>query len=160
MAIILLNCSHWSREAQPPHRVDGGGANATFSSADLRQQMQEASTRQGVITETQGDAAKVIAASSRKLEAVYEMPFLAHTAIEPMNCTVHVRKDGCDVWVGTQVASRAQARAAAVTALPIDKVKVHNHLIGGGFGRRLDVDGSTQAATIAKQVDYPVKVDA
>ena len=135
-----------------------GGANAGFSSADLRQQMKEASVRPAVVAETQGEAAKVIAASQRKVEAVYEMPFLAHTTMEPMNCTVHVRKDGCDVWVGTQVVSRAQATAVAVTGLPLDKVKVHNHLLGGGFGRRLDVDGITQAVAIARQVDYPVKV--
>ena len=75
-----------------------------------------------------------------------------------MNCTVHVRGDGCDVWVGNQVVSRAQATAAQVTGLPPEKVQVHNHLIGGGFGRRLDVDGITQAVAIAKQVDGPVKV--
>jgi isoquinoline 1-oxidoreductase beta subunit len=78
--------------------------------------------------------------------------------MEPMNCTVHVRGDGCDVWVGNQVVSRAQATAAQVTGLPPEKVRVHNHLIGGGFGRRLDVDGIPQAAAIAKQVDGPVKV--
>jgi len=78
--------------------------------------------------------------------------------MEPMNCTVHVRKDGCDIWVGIQVVSRAQATAAQVTGLPPEKVQVHNHLIGGGFGRRLDVDGITQAVTIAKQVEGPVKI--
>ena len=85
-------------------------------------------------------------------------PFLAHATMEPMNCTVHVRKDGCDVWVGTQVLARAQATAAAVTGLPLEKVEVHNHLIGGGFGRRLEVDIVTQAVRIAQQVDGPVKV--
>ena len=89
---------------------------------------------------------------------MYEVPFLAHAAMEPMNCTVHVREDGCDIWVGNQVVSRAQATAAQVTGLPPEKVQVHNHLIGGGFGRRLDVDGITQAVAIAKQVDGPVKV--
>jgi isoquinoline 1-oxidoreductase subunit beta len=135
-----------------------GGANATFSSADLREQMKQASTGPAVVAQTQGEAAKAIAGSTRKVEAVYEMPFLAHTAMEPMNCTVHVRTDGCDVWVGTQVVSRAQATVAAVTGLPLDTVRVHNHLLGGGFGRRLDVDGITQAAQIARQVDFPVKV--
>jgi isoquinoline 1-oxidoreductase subunit beta len=91
-------------------------------------------------------------------EAVYEMPFLAHAAMEPMNCTVHVREDGCEIWVGTQVVSRAQATAAEVTGLPPEKIHVHNHVIGGGFGRRLDVDGITQAVAIAKQVEGPVKV--
>ena len=97
-------------------------------------------------------------ASSRKVEAVYEMPFLAHAAMEPMNCTVHVTPEGCEVWVFTQVATRAQATAAEVTGLPPEKVQVHNHLLGGGFGRRLDIDGVTQAVRIAKQVDGPVKV--
>ena len=86
------------------------------------------------------------------------MPFLAHAAMEPMNCTVHVTKDSCDIWVGIQVASRAQATAAEVTGLPPERIQVHNHLIGGGFGRRLDVDGITQAVSIAKQVDGPVKI--
>jgi len=89
---------------------------------------------------------------------VYELPFLAHAAMEPMNCTVHVRADGCDIWVGNQVVSRAQAAAAQVTGLPPEKVQVHNHLLGGGFGRRLEVDGITQAVAIAKQVEGPVKV--
>jgi len=78
--------------------------------------------------------------------------------MEPMNCTVHVTKDSCEVWVGTQVMTRAQATAADVTGLPLEKVQVHNHLLGGGFGRRLDIDGVTLAVRIAKQVDGPVKV--
>jgi isoquinoline 1-oxidoreductase beta subunit len=134
------------------------GSSAKFSSADLVQQLKDASGRDGVVAVKQGDVAKAIAGAAMKMDAVYQMPLLAHAAMEPMNCTVHVRDDGCDVWVGTQVVSRAQATAAAVTGLPLDKVKVHNHLLGGGFGRRLDVDGITQAVQIAKQVDYPVKV--
>ena len=78
--------------------------------------------------------------------------------MEPINCTVHVRSDGCDVWVGSQVVTRAQATAAEVTGLPLDKVRVHNQFLGGGFGRRLEVDFVTQAVRIAKQVDHPVKV--
>jgi isoquinoline 1-oxidoreductase beta subunit len=78
--------------------------------------------------------------------------------MEPMNCTVHVRKDGCEVWVGNQALARAQAAAAKVTGLPLDKVVVHNQLIGGGFGRRLEIDGVTRAVEIAKHVDGPVKV--
>ena len=75
-----------------------------------------------------------------------------------MNCTVHVRDDGCDVWVGTQVITRARAAAAEVTGLPLDTIRVHNHMLGGGFGSRLDVDGVTQAVRIAKLVNGPVKV--
>jgi isoquinoline 1-oxidoreductase subunit beta len=134
------------------------GPNAKLSTADIIRQMEIASRNPGVVARKDGDVAKAMTGAAMKLEAVYELPFLAHAAMEPMNCTVHVREDGCDVWVGNQVVSRAQATAAQVTGLPPEKVAVHNHLIGGGFGRRLDVDGITQAVRIAKQLDAPVKV--
>src|SRR4029079_3849645 len=126
--------------------------------ADIVQQMATDSQKQGVVGRKDGDVAKGLEGAAKKIEAVYELPFLAHAAMEPMNCTVHVREDGCDIWVGIQVVSRAQATAAEVTGLPPEKVQVHNHLIGGGVGRRLDVDGITQAVAIAKQVDGPVKI--
>jgi isoquinoline 1-oxidoreductase beta subunit len=75
-----------------------------------------------------------------------------------MNCTAHVRKDGCEIWVGSQSIARVQAAAAKTAGLPLDKVVVHNHLLGGGFGRRLEVDGVVRAVQIAQQVDGPVKV--
>jgi len=134
------------------------GPNAKLSTADIVRQMEIASQSPGVVARQEGDVAKTMASSARKVEAVYKMPFLAHAAMEPMNCTVHVREDGCEIWVGTQVVSRAQATAAEVTGLPPEKIHVHNHVIGGGFGRRLDVDGITQAVAIAKQVEGPVKV--
>ena len=134
------------------------GPNATLTTADIIRQMDTASQKPGVVARKEGDVDKALVGAARKVEAVYQLPFLAHAAMEPMNCTVHVRGDGCDVWVGNQVVSRAQATAAQVTGLPPEKVQVHNHLIGGGFGRRLDVDGITQAVAIAKQVDGPVKV--
>jgi isoquinoline 1-oxidoreductase subunit beta len=100
---------------------------------------------------------KAMATAVAKVEATYQVPFLAHATMEPMNCTVHVRKDGCAVWVGSQALARAQAVAAKTAGLPLDKGVVHNHLIGGGFGRRLEVDGIIRAVEIAKQVDAPVK---
>jgi isoquinoline 1-oxidoreductase beta subunit len=75
-----------------------------------------------------------------------------------MNCTVHVRPDSCDIWVGTQVAGRARQAVAEVVGLPVDSVVVHNHLLGGGFGRRLDHDGIVMATRVARQVDGPVQV--
>ena len=134
------------------------GPNATLSSADVVQQLEAASRGPGVIAHKDGDVAKAMAVAAKKVEAVYQMPFLAHATMEPMNCTVHVRKDGCEVWVGSQVLARAQATAAEVTGLPLEKVQVHNQSLGGGFGRRLEVDFITQAVQIAKQVDGPVKV--
>ncbi len=135
-----------------------GGANAQFSTVDLVSALDQASKRPGVVAKQAGDVAKAMAGAARTVEAVYQQPLLAHATMEPINCTVHVRPDGCDVWVGTQVAARAQATAAQVTGLPLEKVRVHNHLLGGGFGRRLDVDSITQAVQIARRVDGPVKI--
>jgi isoquinoline 1-oxidoreductase beta subunit len=93
-----------------------------------------------------------------RLKAAYELPFLAHAQMEPLNCTVHVKPDSCEVWVGSQILARAQSVAAAASGLPVERVTVHNHLIGGGFGRRLEVDMVERAVRIARQVDGPVKV--
>jgi len=134
------------------------GPNAKVSTADVVEGLAKASETAGVTARQDGDPASALAGAAKKVEAVYESPFLAHATMEPMNCTVHVRRDGCEVWTGSQVLSRARAAATKVTGLPLEKVVVHNHFLGGGFGRRLEVDYVTQAVRIAKQVDAPVKV--
>lgn len=95
---------------------------------------------------------------SGPIEATYTLPYLAHAALEPINTTIHVRPDGCDIWVGTQVPQTARIVTAEITGLPPEKITVRNHLIGGGFGRRLAVDTIQQAARFAKQVPYPLKI--
>ncbi len=134
------------------------GPNAKLSTADIVRELETASQKPGVIARKDGDVEIALAGAAKKFEAIYQVPFLAHATMEPMNCTVHVRPGACEIWVGTQVIARAQAAAAEVTGLPREKVQVHNHLIGGGFGRRLDIDGVIWAVKIAKQVDGPVKV--
>jgi CO/xanthine dehydrogenase Mo-binding subunit len=134
------------------------GPNATVSIADVVQGLAAATLTPGVVARKEGDAAAAIASAPVKMEAIYQVPFLAHAAMEPINCTVHVQPDRCEVWTGSQVLTRAQATAAKVTGLPLEKVIVHNHYLGGGFGRRLEHDYVTQAVRIAKQVEGPVKV--
>jgi isoquinoline 1-oxidoreductase beta subunit len=134
------------------------GPHAKLSTDDIAAELEQATLKPGPVAQTIGDVDKAMASAATKVEAIYQAPFLAHAAMEPMNCTVHVRKDGCEVWVGSQAIARAQATAAKTTGLPLDKVTVHNHLIGGGFGRRLEIDGVTRAVQIATQVDGPVKV--
>ena len=133
------------------------GPNANVSTADVLNGLVAASERDGAVAKSTGDVAKALAGGT-KLEATYHVPFLAHAPMEPMNCVVHVRPDSCEIWVGNQVLSRAQGIAAEVTGLPLEKVIVHNHLIGGGFGRRLEVDYIGKAVRIAQKVDGPVKV--
>jgi len=134
------------------------GPNGNVSTADVVQGLDAASQQAGVVARKQGDAAAAIAGAAQKVDAMYQVPFLAHAPLEPMNCTVHVRKDGCEVWTGSQTLTRAQGTAARVTGLPLEKVVVHNHLLGGGFGRRLEYDYVTQAVRIGQQVEGPVKV--
>ena len=134
------------------------GPHAKLTTDDIAAELEQATLKPGPVAQNIGDVDTALASAATKVEAIYQAPFLAHAAMEPMNCTVHVRKDGCEVWVGNQVIARAQETAAKTAGLPLDKVTVHNHLIGGGFGRRLEVDGVTRAVQIAMQVEGPVKV--
>ena len=134
------------------------GHHAKLDTHQIAGELEKATLNPGAVAQNIGDVEMAMAGAAAKIEAIYQVPFLAHATMEPMNCTVHVRPDGCEVWVGSQVLARAQAAAAKVTGLPLEKVVVHNHLIGGGFGRRLEIDGVARAAEIAKHVDGPVKV--
>jgi isoquinoline 1-oxidoreductase beta subunit len=134
------------------------GAAAAYSSEQMLAELAQASQRDGATARTQGDVLAARASGTRTLEAIYHQPLMAHAAMEPLACTVHVRPDGCELWLGTQVPVHAQAAAAAVTGLPMEKIVVHNQHLGGSFGRRLDVDFVTQAVRIAREVKGPVKV--
>ena len=134
------------------------GPHAKLNTQEIVSELEKVTLNPGAVAQNIGDADKAMASAATKVEATYQVPFLAHATMEPMNCTVHVRKDGCEVWVGNQVLGRAQVAAAKTAGLPLDKVVVHNHLIGGGFGRRLEIDGVVRAVEIAKHVDGPVKV--
>jgi isoquinoline 1-oxidoreductase subunit beta len=134
------------------------GPNANVSNADIVKQLEEESKKPGVVARNDGDTGKALAGAAQRIDAIYQVPFLAHATMEPMNCTVHLQKDRCDIWVGTQAPTITQSQVADLTSLPKDAIRIHNHLIGGGFGRRLEPDGTILAVKIAKHVDGPVKV--
>jgi isoquinoline 1-oxidoreductase beta subunit len=133
------------------------GANAKINSTDIWNDLRAASKKDGVVAKSVGDIAKGLTQGER-VDGEYELPFLAHATMEPLNCTVHVTPDSCQVWTGSQVISRVQEYAAKAAGLPLEKVKAYNHLLGGGFGRRLEADMVAAAVRIGKQVDGPVKV--
>ncbi|HEX4105340.1 MAG TPA: molybdopterin cofactor-binding domain-containing protein [Rhizomicrobium sp.] len=133
------------------------GANAHVDSAFIWDDIRKASAQKGAVAKTVGDADKALGDGDR-LDAAYELPFLAHATMEPLNCTAHVTPDGCELWIGTQIMARTQSSVAAVLGLPPEKVKVNQHLLGGGFGRRLEPDMAVKAVRIAQHVDGPVKV--
>jgi isoquinoline 1-oxidoreductase beta subunit len=135
------------------------GPNGHISTDDVLKDITAASEATGVVARKDGAGAAALDHAAKRIDAQYHVPFLAHAAMEPLVVTVHVQPDRCEVWTGSQVLSRAQAAAAHVTGLPLEKVIVHNQLIGGGFGRRLEYDYVTVAVRIAQHVDGPVKVN-
>jgi len=135
------------------------GAGASLSMKQIVDDLSAAADHgNGAVARKDGDVAKGFSDAKTRVDAVYQQPFLAHATMEPVNCTVHVRPDGCDIWLGTQVPTRIVDTAVKITGLPAEKITVHNHLLGGGFGRRLEFDMATQALKIGKQVSTPVKV--
>ncbi len=134
------------------------GPNAPASTLAMIARMDAASKEVGVVARDVGDPDTIIGSSAKRFDAVYQLPLLAHAAMEPISATVHIRSDGADLWAGTQVPVRARAAVAEQAGLPPERVTVHNQFIGGAFGRRLEVDGIVQAARIAKHVNYPVKL--
>src|ERR1700688_4097627 len=133
------------------------GPNAHLSSDDIWQDLRAASEKDGVVAKSEGDIAKGLATGGR-LDASYELPFLAHATMEPLSATVHFKPDSCEIWTGTQIMARVQSEAAKAAGLPVERVIVNNHLLGGGFGRKLEPDMVVAAVRVAKQVDGPVKV--
>jgi len=133
------------------------GPNARIGSKEIWQDLRAASEKDGAVAKSTGDIAKGLSTGD-KLEASYELPFLAHATMEPVNATVHLKPDSCEVWTGTQVMTRVQSEAAKAAGLPVEKVTVNQHLLGGGFGRKLEPDMVVAAVRIAKHVDGPVKV--
>ncbi|MGI4879341.1 MAG: molybdopterin cofactor-binding domain-containing protein [Janthinobacterium lividum] len=133
------------------------GPHKDLTSAQLWDAIRLAGDGKGIVAKKVGDAAKHLREEG-VIEASYELPFLAHAAMEPMNCTVDVRADACEIWVGTQVMTKAQNAAAKESGLRLDQVTIHNHLIGGGFGRRLEPDGVATAVRIARHVKGAVKI--
>jgi CO/xanthine dehydrogenase Mo-binding subunit len=133
------------------------GPNANLSSAKIHTMLQEFSTRDGAVAEEQGDVS-VFGKAAMKIEAVYELPYLAHATMEPMNCTADVRNNRCEIWAPTQSADGARSAVAEAIGLSQDDVVVHVTYLGGGFGRRYESDFVVEAANISKAVNAPVKV--
>ncbi len=131
------------------------GVNANLTTAHITAGLAQASRSAPIII---GRKRGEKPAAGRTIEALYQLPLLAHAPMEPLNATVHVTGDKCEIWVGTQVPTRCVAAAVKVTGLAESQIVVNNHYIGGGFGRRLEADSVEQAVAFAKQVSYPLKV--
>jgi isoquinoline 1-oxidoreductase beta subunit len=136
------------------------GENAKLSTDALREEYRRLSRTPGMVARKEGDAAAARSSAARVLEADYELPYLAHATMEPMNCVVDLRADSCEIWAGTQFQTVDQAAAARVAGLAVEKVQIHTTFLGGGFGRRATPtsDVVVEAVAIAKAVKAPVKL--
>ena len=134
------------------------GEATSLDSDGIRAMLARRAEQPAVEARKDGDAATALAGAARRVEAVYEVPFLHHATMEPMNCTAHVRADGCDVWAPTQNQTRAQEVTAELAGLPKETVRIHTTFLGGGFGRRLEPDFVSEAVRVSQAVGAPVKV--
>ena len=132
------------------------GANAALSSETIRKALGELADKGGAVARKDGDVAAATAA--KKLEAVYEAPYLAHACMEPMNCTASVKPDAVEIWAGTQAQGINQAVLSQVAGVKPEQVKVNTMLLGGGFGRRFGQDFAIDAVSISKAAGAPVKL--
>jgi isoquinoline 1-oxidoreductase beta subunit len=134
------------------------GPHAGVTSEAIWRDLRAASAQAGAVAKSVGDVERGLGQGDR-FEAAYELPFLAHATMEPMNCTVQLKDGACEVWLGTQVMTRVQGTVAQLLGIPPEKVTVHNHFLGGGFGRRLEPDMALKAVRVAQQMNgEPVKV--
>jgi isoquinoline 1-oxidoreductase beta subunit len=134
------------------------GAQAKLNTADLVADLDTGMKEPGLLGNSSGDAAAAMLTATKVHEFSFRMPMLAHAAMEPLNCTVHCSPNACEIWVGSQGPGRARRQVAAALGLSEDKVTVHNHHIGGGFGRRLQSEWIVLAAEIASQISGPVQI--
>ncbi len=136
------------------------GPNAALSTASLREQYANLAKTPGAVARKDGDPVQALQNTAKQITAEYEVPYLAHAMMEPLNCLVDLRSDRCELWTGTQFQTVDRAAAAAVAGLKPEQVQIHTTLLGGGFGRRANPasDFVVEAIEVAKAIQAPVKV--
>jgi isoquinoline 1-oxidoreductase subunit beta len=160
--VAVIADSFWqAKMARDALRVDWDeGPMHTFSTSQMMQQFREQTKSRGKSVRREGDPDAAFAKAPQKIEAVYEVPYLSHAMMEPLNCAVDLRADSCEIWTGTQFQTVDRANAAKVAGLPNEKVQIHTTFLGGGFGRRAtpQSDFVVEAVHVAKAAGVPVKV--
>lgn len=159
-AVIVVANSYWqARKALDRVEIEfAPGRLAELNSARVSQKLREGVQESGAVARHDGDAASALKAAAATLEAVYEVPYLAHACMEPMNCTARFDGSSAELWCSTQAPQAAQKAAAQVFGIAPERVMVHSMYLGGGFGRRGESDYAAQAAAAAKAAGRPVKL--
>jgi isoquinoline 1-oxidoreductase beta subunit len=158
--VVVVADHYWqARKALDAVKITwDAGPNAALSTDAIRAKLRSAAKREGRSARSEGDVAAAMKGAAKVVRATYELPMLAHATLEPQCCTADVRADGADIHAPTQTQTIAQATAAAAAGLKPEQVNIHTTLLGGGFGRRLEVDFIPAAVEASKAVGKPVKV--
>jgi isoquinoline 1-oxidoreductase subunit beta len=136
------------------------GPSAALSTDGMRDQYAKLAKTPGTVARKEGHPEKTMPKAFKQLTAEYEVPYLAHAMMEPINCLVDLKKDACDVWTGTQAQTLDRDAAAKVLGFKPEQVQIHTTFLGGGFGRRANPNSDfvTEAVRVAKAVEKPVRV--
>jgi isoquinoline 1-oxidoreductase beta subunit len=136
------------------------GPLSTLDTKTQTQEYADLAKQAGATAKKEGDVAAAKAKAAKKFDVVYDMPYLAHAPMEPLNCVADVKADSCEIWVGTQFQTVDAMTAAGITGLKPNQIKLHTTLLGGGFGRRavLDAHFVSEAVQVSKAIKAPVKV--
>jgi isoquinoline 1-oxidoreductase subunit beta len=158
--VAVVADNYWAAvQARKQLRVEWDTAQHRTNTDDLFAKMREtAASQPGNVQEEEGSFAKVWGQGHTQLEAVYETPFLAHAALEPMNCVVHVREGECEVWAPNQGPDYVRRDLAKYLNLPEDKIIVHIQFMGGSFGRKSTQDEIKEAAFLSRELKVPIKL--
>ena len=160
--VAVIADTFWqAKAARDALRVEWDeGSMGSFNTSKMMQDFRERAKSTGTSVRNDGDAAGALAGAAKKIDAVYEVPYLSHLMMEPLNCAVDLRADSCEVWTGSQFQTVDRANAAKIAGLPPEKVQLHTTFLGGGFGRRANPqsDFVVEAVHVAKAAGAPVKV--
>jgi isoquinoline 1-oxidoreductase subunit beta len=160
--VAVIADTFWqAKVARDALRIDWDeGSMAAFNTSTMMQDFRERAKTPGAGVRKDGDAESALAGAAKKIAAVYEVPYLSHLMMEPLNCVVDLRADSCEVWTGSQFQTVDRANAAKIAGLPNEKVQLHTTFLGGGFGRRANPqsDFVVEAVYVAKAAGAPVKV--
>ena len=158
--VAVVADSYWNAkkglDALNPQFDDGGAGN--LSSAGISRLLREGLDEKGIPVRNDGDFESAFASSAQTLEAIYEVPFLAHATLEPMNCTAHHKGDSVELWAPTQGETWGAMNINRTFGIPFDKIRIHTTHLGGGFGRRFESDFMILSLEISKAVGKPVKL--
>ena len=156
---VVADSSWAAMQARKLLKVEWNERSASSeSTGSLREKMLRLASEPGTVIRSDGDFDRAHPTAVKKIDAVYEVPFLAHATMEPVNCTAYVHGDSCELWAPTQIPGAAADSVASALGIPRDHVKVHVTFIGGGFGRRLIQDYAVEAALISRDAGAPVQV--